>query len=597
MSRFVVGIDLGTSNSAVAYAPLDTENASVAILDVPQVVDAGVVESRRLLPSFLYIASDAEFAPGALALPWDAAPKLVAGAFARDHGAKVPDRLVASAKSWLGHPSVDRRGPILPWGKSDDASIRKVSPLEASARYLLHLRRAFDAVHPDAPLGQQKIVLTVPASFDPAARDLTAEAAKAAGFTDLVLLEEPQAALYAWLDRQGASWRKQLSVGDRVLVIDIGGGTTDFSLIEASEDAGSLGLRRIAVGDHILLGGDNMDYAVAFAAKKELEDGGAELDAWQIRVLVQAARAAKEALLGDARIERQSLLVPSRGSKLFKKTLKVELERDRLHALVEEGFFPECQASDAPAPGKRGGLTQLGLPYASDPGITRHLAQFLSRNARDGERFARPTALLFNGGVLQSKALSDRLVRILNGWLTADGAPPAKVLQGAELDVAVARGAAAFGLARAGQGLRIRGGTAKTYYVGVEQPMPAIPGYEPPVSAVCVAPFGMEEGSEVSLPGQSFGLVVGEPARFRFFASSVRKDDAVGAEIPSWRPNEIEELAPIETTLEGPSGSVIEVGLSATITPVGTLELHTVEIGGDARRWKLEFDVREREPS
>jgi molecular chaperone DnaK (HSP70) len=603
MAQYVVGIDLGTSNCAVAVAPIGEAKVPVALFAIPQVVDAGVVESRRLLPSFLYIPADAEFAEGVLALPWDPAPKLLAGAFARDHGAKVPDRQVSSSKSWLCHPGVDRRGPILPWGKTDDPALRKVSPLETAARLLMHIRKAFDREHPDTPIGEQQVVLTVPASFDPAARDLTAEAAKAAGLKNLVLLEEPQAALYAWLDSKGDAWRKELSVGDRVLVVDVGGGTTDFSLIEVAAEGDQLGLRRVAVGDHILLGGDNMDYALAYALKKEVEGDGGELDAWQMRVLVQSARVAKEALLSDATLERHSVIVPSRGSRLFKKTLKAELTRERLTQMVIDGFFPDCAPNAVPAQ-RRAGLAQVGLPYAADPGITRHLAHFLTRNARPGEAFARPTAILFNGGVLQSKAIEDRVVAVLNGWLQGAGAEPLKVLLGAELDVAVARGAAAYGLVRSGRGLRIRGGIARSYYIGVEQPMPAVPGYEPPISAVCIAPFGMEEGTELHLEGATFGLSVGDSARFRFFSSATRREDTIGVELPSWKPDELDELPPIETTLEGEvtTSSVgwqapVEVGLFSSVTPLGTLLLECVElkpVGDEHRRWKLEFDVREK---
>ncbi len=593
MSQYVVGIDLGTSNSALAYAPLDEARLPIGLLELPQLVDVGVVERRRLLPSFLYIPAEAETQAGGLGVPWDASGKLVVGAFARDHGAQVPDRLVSSAKSWLCHAAVDRRGPILPWGKGDDG-VRKVSPLEATARYLLHLRRAFEAAHPEAPLGQQRVILTVPASFDPGARELTVEAARAAGLPNVVLLEEPQAAVYAWLEKRGESWRKELSVGDRVLVVDIGGGTTDFSLIDTVDEEGSLGLRRVAVGDHILLGGDNMDYALAFALKKELEEGGAALDAWQMRVLVQACRAAKEALLLDEDAggpTSQAILVPNRGAKLFKKNLKAELTRERVLEVVLQGFFPSC-GPDATPEQRRVGLTQLGLPYATDPAITRHLAQFLTRHAREGEAFALPTAILFNGGVLGSPAIQQRITQVISTWLAEADAPEARVLSGAELDVAVARGAAAYGQAREGGGLRIRGGTARTYYVGVEQPMPAVPGYEPPVTAVCVAPFGMEEGTALDLPAQRFGLVVGQPARFRFFSSSVRKTDPIGSELDPLPPD-LEELAPIETTLDGTAGAVVEVGLSAAVTPVGTLELSCVDAAAE-RRWKLEFDVRDR---
>src|SRR6185369_2424964 len=361
------------------------------------------------------------------------------------------------------------------------------------------------------------------------ARDLTVEAALAAGFERVTLLEEPQAALYAWIERNGDGWRSHLRAGDRVLVIDIGGGTTDFSLIDAVEQDGSLGLSRVAVGDHILLGGDNMDLALAHVVGQELAEQGKELDRFQLGALAHACRGAKEKLLSDASLEQVAVVLPSRGSQL----LGGSLRREQVERYLLDGFFPVVSATDLPKVRARAGLSVGGLPYASDPAITKHLAAFLARHAfadpAAGATDARPpTAILFNGGVLKAESLRARVIDTLNGWLDQRGSAPARVLPGEDLDLAVARGAAYYGLVRHGRGLRIRGGTARAYYVGIESPMPALPGLEPPVFALCVAPFGMEEGTSAELPPQELFVVVGEPVTFRFFGSSTRRSDPAG---------------------------------------------------------------------
>ena len=597
--RGVIGVDLGTSNSVMALAAAGPEDAepAIEIMGVPQITSAGALETLPGLPSFLYIPSEHELADGAIALPWEAQPRVGVGVFARDQGGKVPHRLVSSAKSWLCHDRVDRRAAILPWAKGAE-QVPRVSPVLASAKVLHHLRCAFEHHHPGAALADQDVVLTVPASFDPAARDLTVEAARAAGLADVTLLEEPQAALYAWLDAQGERWRDHLTVGDVVLVCDVGGGTTDFSLIAITEQQGSLGLERIAVGDHILLGGDNMDFALAYALKQDMErESKTRLDSWQVTALVQSARAGKEALLTPGGPERWPVVIPNRGARLFKRNLKAELTAERILRVVTEGFFPRCGVEASPRAPRRTGLTQLGLPYAADPAITRHLAAFLRRNRSPESSHAlrHPTAVLFNGGVLKAGELVTRVVDALGSWVTDDGGAPPRVLDTASLDLAVARGAAYYGRARQGRGVRIRGGTARAYYVGVEQPMPAVPGFEPPLMAVCVAPLGMEEGSHVALPGERLGLVVGEAARFRFFGSR-RKDDVAGTVIEDIDPDVLSELPEIEVALptgEGQAaGSLVEVGLEASVTSIGTLALHCVEAAPGEGRWKLEFGVR-----
>jgi molecular chaperone DnaK (HSP70) len=563
------------------------------------------VEALPLLPSFLYLPHDSELAPGDLALPWDANPGFAVGEFARSRGAATPIRLVSSAKSWLCHPGVDRRAPLLPIDAP--AEVPRVSPLTASTRYLTHLRQAWDQAHPEAPFDAQDITVTIPASFDPAARELTAEACKAAGYQQLTLLEEPQAALYSWIQASGGDWRKQVKHGDIILVVDVGGGTTDLSLIAVLERDGNLALQRVAVGEHILLGGDNMDLALAYGVARKLAGEGKQLDAWQTRALAHGCRHAKEQLLADDTLQSVPVVVPSRGSKLIGGSIRTEVTRAEVLAMLVEGFFPQVAVTDKPQTRARAALTQLGLPYAQDAAVTRHLAAFLARQAGatehidglqgtqpEGAAFLHPTAILFNGGVLKAPQIAQRIQSVINGWLAADGAQPARLLDGANLDLAVARGAAYYGHVRQGRGVRIRGGTAQSYYVGVESNMPAIPGMEPPMSALCLAPFGMEEGTEVALDAQEFGLVVGEAVRLRFFGSSVRRTDAVGTMLDFWGPEELVELQEIELNLpaEGRTpGEVVPVTLQARVTDIGTLELNAVPVGGD-ERWKVELDVR-----
>lgn len=607
-ARYSIGIDLGTTHSAVSYVDLaasDGEKTSQRVLPITQLTAPGAVEDLDLLPSFLYLPHASELAPGDLGLPWNAERDFAVGELARSRGAATPIRLVSSAKSWLCHPGVDRRSPILP----NDAppEVPRVSPLEASVRYLSHLREAWDQAHPDAPFGEQDITVTIPASFDPAARELTAEAAAAAGYARMTLLEEPQAALYSWIQKSGGHWRKQVKVGDIILVVDVGGGTTDLSLIAVIEREGNLELHRVAVGDHILLGGDNMDLALAHVVARKLAAQGTQADPWQLRALTYACRAAKETLLTDPDTDTVPLVVPSRGSKLIGGSIRTDLTRTELTQTILEGFFPQVEATARPVSRARAGLTQLGLPYAQDAAITRHLAAFLGRQVAalaeleglqraqpEGATFLHPTAVLFNGGVFKSGLLVDRILQTLNGWLAAEGAAPARLLDGAELDLAVARGAAYYGYVRRGQGVRIRGGTARAYYIAVESSMPAVPGFEPPVQALCVAPFGMEEGTEAALPPQEFGLVVGEPVHFRFFGSSVRRQDQVGTLLDYWGPEELQELEEIQATLpaEGrTAGEVVPVRLHARVTEAGTLELEAVP-RDSGERWKVEFDVR-----
>ena len=604
--RFSVGIDLGTTHCVLSYAnisDLDDAEFSQQVMPIPQLTSPGVVEDSFQLPSFLYQAHEAELVEGSTALPWNPKPEYLVGEIARAMGSKTPIRLVSSAKSWLCHAGVDCKSPILPADAPEE--VERISPFQATTAYLQHIRDAWQSLHPDAPLEEQDLVITVPASFDPAARELTVESARAVGLGQAILLEEPQAALYSWIEKSQGDWRKQASCGDIILVIDVGGGTTDLSLIAVTENDGNLELTRVAVGDHILLGGDNMDLALAYTIKAKLEKDGKRLEPWQIHSLTHSCRDAKEKIFNNSTIDSIPLVVANRGSSLMSGNLRTELTREEVNKVLVEGFLPHVAVNERPLSRTRTGLRTTGLPYAQDAAITRHLAAFLAKqqnatndlkdiNLPKDATFLHPTAVLFNGGVLKAEALGSRLMAVINAWLVAEQAPKARLLVGADLDLAVARGAAYYGFVRKGKGVRIKGGTAAAYYVGIESAMPAVPGMAPDIVALCLAPFGMEEGTQEELPNDEFGLVVGEPVRFRFFASTIRREDKVGTRLDYWTDEELSELDDLDVTLpeEGRRASeVVPVHLSAAVTEVGTLELQAVS-KKDNSRWKIEFDVR-----
>lgn len=591
-AKYVLGIDLGTTNSVLAYAPLDAEAPQVELLPIPQLVAAGTVEARTMLPSFLYLASPHEAAKGALALPWAGERDYAVGELARRQGAEVPDRTVGAAKSWLCHSRVDRHQPILPWNAP--AEVAKVSPVTAAQRYLEHIVAAWQQAFPDAPAQDQVVVLTVPASFDASARELTREAALAAGLpADLVLLEEPQAAVYAWLAAVGERWRRALGVGDTLLVCDVGGGTTDLTLVGVAEEVGELVLRRIAVGNHLLVGGDNMDLALAHHVAGRFAEKNVKLDPWQSVALWHSCRDAKEALLAPGKAaETHRISVLGRGRKVIGGTVSTDVEQSAVAELLLEGFFPKCAAADRPARRRASGFQEIGLPFESDTAVTRHLAAFLQAHGPQGSP-VRPTHVLFNGGVFKADLLRRRLMDVLGDWF-AD-APP-RVLDGPhDLDHAVARGAAFYGLSKRRGGMRIRGGTARSYYVGIETAGLAVPGAPRPLRALCVVPIGMEEGTQADVPSDEIGLIVGEPAQFRFFSSSTRKHDRPGDVLTAWSPDEIEEtdsleaLLPVDEAIDEP---YVPVRFQARVTELGVLELWCVSTT-TAGRWKLEFSVRD----
>jgi molecular chaperone DnaK (HSP70) len=588
MSQYIIGIDLGTTNSALASAPAGgVENPSVTLFPIAQLANPGEVAEFDLLPSSLYIPGEKEFVEGALALPWNPQPTYITGRFARTRGVENAGRLISSAKSWLSNQAADPSQPLLPLSAPE--GVAKISALEASRQYLLHLRSAWDNAHPEAKLAQQTVLITVPASFDASARDLTQRAAKLAGYPEVTIIEEPQAAFYAWIERN-SNWRELVKPGDLILVVDIGGGTTDFTLISVTDKDGELQLERIAVGDHLLLGGDNMDLAVARFAEQQFAEKGTKLDALQFHSLWQQCRTAKETLLIEDAPASHPVTILGRGSGLVGGTIKGKIARDDIQKLIVEGFFPLVASDAAPQRNRRVALAEVGLNYAADAAVTKHLAQFL-RNAGN----AKPTHLLLNGGVLQASAIEHRLFEVLNSWQTSPVVELKNESKSADLMHAVAHGAAYYGIARSGKGVRIRGGVPRSYYVGIESSLPAVPGFPAPMKALTVVPFGLEEGSRVELPQRKFALVVGEPAEFRFFSSVSRHNDAAGFLLDDIS-DSLQELPPMEVFLpahgDGSREEIVPVTLESYVTETGMLELWCV--AADGRRWKLEFNVRER---
>jgi hypothetical protein len=591
--KYIIGIDLGTTNSVVAYAEAGIEEdkePAIRIFEIPQLVDPGSVGKREILPSSVLLPGPHDVPEGGLVVPWTADQSRAVGIFARNRGAELPHRLISSSKSWLCHTGVDRNKPILPWEGEDDQP--RLSPVEASAVILRHIKETWNhtmAEDNDAlRLENQEIILTVPASFDVVARNLTVKAAEMAGINDVILLEEPQAAFYAWIDSAKGTWRDRVTVGDVILVVDVGGGTTDFSLIKVAEDQGELALERIAVGEHVLVGGDNMDLTLAYAVAHRMASQGHKLNPHQMKGLCHGCRAAKEYLFEDAEMETYPIAILGRGSRLIGGTLKTELTRREVDQVLTNGFFPECGMDAQPQEQRRTGMRELGLEYSSDPAVTRHLARFLNTQ----EDPILPSAVIFNGGVMKAPGLRRQVLNVLSSWVHAGDQPRVREIAGGNLDLAVARGAAYYGLARQGRGIRIRGGIAQTYYIGIEAALPAVPGIPMPIKALCVAPFGMEEGTEAALPEKEFGLVTGEPVKFDFLGAHTRRHDTMGTVIEDWA-GEIETITTLETNLEGEAGTILPVTLHINATEVGTLEIWCVSKQDD-RKFKLEFNVREK---
>jgi Hsp70 protein len=596
--RYSIGIDLGTTNCVVAYSEFQDQQANVRLLKLTQFVAPQQTEARDSLPSFLYIPSQQESESGVFDIPDHASYPTVNGVYARDVSAQQPERTISAAKSWLCHAGVDRHAAILPWGFDDSANDHsdgaagpvKFSPVAASRMLLRQMVDAWELTFPDAPLAQQHVTLTVPASFDMAARELTREAAISAGLPrDFILLEEPVAAVYHWLEKSGENWRKHAREGDHLLVCDVGGGTTDLTLVRVEQEAGQLTLRRLAVGNHLLVGGDNMDLALAHFVTRRFAEKGVKLNPWQSIALWHSCRRAKESLLSPTGPDAETISVLGRGSRLIGGTVSVEVSREEVGQLLVDGFFPVCGLDARPIRDGLSGLHELGLPFEQDTAITHHLAAFLTLNQVDPQR---KLSLLLNGGVFKSEVLRERLQQVISTWTPA----AVDTLGGGDdLDFAVARGAAYYGWSKQRGGVRIRGGTARSYYVGIESSGLAVPGMPRPVQALCVVPLGMEEGSQADVPGREVGLIVGRPAKFRFFASAVRKQDKVGDTLKYWEEDELSETAPLELTLditEAPEAGFVPVRFQSHITELGVLELWCKSTRTEDR-WKLEFNVRD----
>jgi molecular chaperone DnaK (HSP70) len=596
--RYIVGIDLGTTNCAVAYADTRDGERAIRPFAVPQLVGEARVAAQSTLPSFLYLAGEHELPPGALALPWDGARVFAVGEFARAQGARVPGRLVSSAKSWLCHRGVDREARILPWGAADE-EVKKVSPVEASARYLSHIREAWDHQFTAAPLAEQDVVLTVPASFDEVARELTVTAAEQAGLPRPVLLEEPQAAFYAWLSGHEHDWQVVLQAIRVMLVVDVGGGTSDFSLIVSRQSERGLALERLAVGDHLLLGGDNIDIALAQLVEPRL---GSKLDSQRWHALTNLCRAAKETLLSEGGEAAMPIRLVGRGKAVVGGVLTASLSRQEVERAVMDGYFPTVGADAAPRKALRAGLQEWGLPFALEPEVPRHLAAFLRRHCDEAESaggkaargLVRPDAILFNGGALKPRLIRNRLRDLVGEWCGAeDGRPPA-VLESFDLDLAVARGAAYYGLVRRGRGVRIGGGAARSYYLGIGGNDTS---EDEAVRTLCLVHRGMEAGVTVEISQPSFDVLANQPVSFPLYASSTRSGERAGQLVEA-APDSVIELPPIRTVLRfGRKAGTrrIPVNVVVHLTEIGTLEVWCHSQQTD-HRWRLQFQLRDALP-
>ena len=601
MPRFLIGIDLGTTNSAIAYLDLSAKGKpAIQSFPISQLVAIGDTRPRDLLPSFLYLPGTHDLPPGAAALPWKPDAQDLVGEFARNHGSRIPGRLVTSAKSWLCHGGVDRSAPLLPWSAPPD--VERISPVETSTRYLRHMIEAWNhglGKETGQRLEDQFVVLTVPASFDDVARTLTVEAAKKAGLNHITLLEEPQAAFYCWLATHPAQEAAQIKPGDHCLVVDVGGGTTDFSLIEAIEVQGELGFVRQAVGDHLLLGGDNMDLALAKSVETKLPAAG-KLDAAQYGLLTQACRQAKEILLAPEPPTTYSVTIMGRGRQVIGGSLIASLTPSDVRATILDGFFPVVSRDAEPQHGARVGLHEMGLPYVSDPAITRHLASFIRKHLTGGTART-PRAILFNGGVFQPAILRNRVLEVLTHWFNIPSQPwQPLVLTNPSLDLAVAWGAAHFAWLKHTGGRRIGGGIARSYYVGVgardteKHESNEFAVHPSKLSILCVVPQHLEEGREISLAKPELELALGQPVAFPLFSSTVRADDKAG-DLLQVEPNQLLRLPPLHTVLRGGKRSgtkSVPVTLAAKSTEIGTLELFCVAKDGQ-NRWRLEFNIRD----
>ncbi|MCB1180431.1 MAG: Hsp70 family protein [Chlamydiia bacterium] len=570
---YVIGIDLGTTNSTISFAQIDGDSPNISELFIPQWGPDQKNIKLFQLPSYLLFPPEGD-------------PKWIVGDYAKKRGAELSPRLITSAKSWLSHALIDRKIPFLPLGFKECEGLEPMSPVEVSAEFLKILKKGWIC---SAPFEQQDLFITVPASFDPSSRNLVLEAAKLAGYPELVLIEEPLAAFYSWLEVFQTSWREILSIDDRILVIDIGGGTTDFTMIGLEEKEGELALIRESVGSHLLLGGDNIDLALGYYLKGKLEKEGHTINSWQLQSLCYEGRQAKEILLGNDSPTTVSITIHSKGSSLIGGTLNTTLSQNEIEELLISDFFPLIALSERTQEQKALAISKIGLPFAKDPRITAHLSTFIARGC--GGKL--PTKVLFNGGTMKSLPFQRRILELLNNWSKERSV---ESLPGANHDFAVSRGAAYYGYLKRKGGIRVRAGTSRSYYVGVEGAAPAVPGLPAPLHGVCIVPYGTEEGSSLSLEDETFSLMVGELVHFRFFhrETPTLRDGSiakVGSVIDDVK-DELIELDPIVTHLNQQKAEekMILVKLHANVTEMGSLEFKCV--ADDGQEWTLSFDLR-----
>ncbi|WP_321282813.1 Hsp70 family protein [uncultured Vibrio sp.] len=606
--RFLVGIDLGTTNTVVAYCEItdNLEQSEVSLFDIDQLVGPGEVVRKPLLPSFRYHPAQGQVSPSDLTLPWENQPvsgdikNVIVGEWARELGAKVEGRQVSSAKSWLSHQAVDRSSDILPWAGAQD--VDKVSPVIASASYLNHIRQAWNYRHPSNKLEDQDVVVTVPASFDETARKLTLEAAELAGLKKIVLLEEPQAVCYDWYARHQKTAADELRVLPLILVCDVGGGTTDLSLIEAKFNNDELGLDRIGVGEHLMLGGDNLDLALAHLAESRFNQNK-KLTAASLTKLIQQTRKAKENLLSSNAPEEVKITMLGSGSKLLGGTKSIALSKQEVHQIALDGFFPLSDFNEVPDK-RRSAVVEFGLPYVADPAVSKHVAEFLTQHQQvsrsalgieDEKQNAIPVGLLLNGGVFNSELVTERVTTLLSDWRGA----PVTVLDNPHPDWSVALGAVAFGKARRGAQLKIGGGAARSYFLHLQEKNKM-------GKALCLLAKGTEEGHEIRLSGRRFSLTLGEPVRFNLLTSThdtLSNNTAIqNGVMVDVDPDLFVPLPPYITTLEGEGAELhanqkerVEVQLACQLTEVGTLKMECVSAEDDTKRWALEFEVRNKQ--
>ncbi|OLQ90326.1 molecular chaperone DnaK [Vibrio panuliri] len=603
--RFLVGIDLGTTNTVVAYCEItdNLQQSEVSLFDIDQLIGAGEVVRKPLLPSFRYHPAMGQVSPSDLTLPWQNQPvagdieHVIIGEWARELGAKVEGRQVSSAKSWLSHQAVDRNSEILPWAGATD--VDKVSPVIASASYLNHIRQAWNYRNPSNKLEDQDVVVTVPASFDETARKLTLEAAALAGLHKIVLLEEPQAVCYDWYARHQQTAADELKSLPLILVCDVGGGTTDLSLIEAKFKGEELTLDRIGVGEHLMLGGDNLDLALAHLAESRFNQSK-KLNAASLTKLIQQTRKAKENLLSSNAPEQVKITMLGSGSKLLGGTKSIDLTKAEVHQIALDGFFPISEFDQLPDK-RRSAVVEFGLPYVADPAVSKHVAEFLTQhqqvsraalNLEDEKQHAIPVGLLLNGGVFNSELITERVTTLLESWRGDN----ITVLDNPHPDWSVALGAVAFGKARRGAQLKIGGGAARSYFLHLQEKNKL-------GKALCLLAKGTEEGQEIRLSGRRFSLTLGEPVRFNLLTSThdtLSNQTAVqNGMMVNVDPDLFQPLPPYISTLDSEGVELhanqkerVEVLLACQLTEVGTLKMECVSTQDENKRWALEFEVR-----